>query len=393
MGGCSKKENQPPSAVATPAPKVLPKVSQEDALKFARSLQKAVEDGDRSAANSLLNWKAICNTATESLGLSERQRTSFAYGAMQRTLSDYGLMANLVKQVVADGSYRMLRIREKDGHTTVLCRLICDSGFSYHEYLLCKDCGNVRAFDMFSYLSGELVSATLRRAAIPATQQLSKSLLQRLTTADTDFMKHSDKFTAMSDAIQAQRGDEALRLYASLPGSLQRDKGVLLLRHQAAMQVGEQQLMEAIDDFRRYHPNDVCLDVLLIDYYALHAEYDKALECLDRLDLAVGGDTFLNAKRADLAYAKHDVPAAYRLAEEAIEGNPDLIAAYWTLLDICSLEKDHARTLETLERIEAKFDTDLSGVHDDPSYAEFRSSPQGQGWLRKHPKQPAPANN
>jgi hypothetical protein len=271
-------------------------------------------------------------------------------------------------------------------------RLINDAGLNYHEFLLRDEDGNVRACDVYIYLAGEKLTDTLRRAAIPLALQLSKSFLQRMTTTESAFIKHIDEFAAMSKAVQQQRGDEALRIFADLPRSLQKDKTVLLLRHQAASYVGEKETFKAVDDLLQYLPNDVCLDFLLIDYYFLRAEHDKALACIDRLDKAVGGDAFLDSRRADLTYAKRDVPAAYKLAEKAIAGAPALIDVYWELLGIATLERDHPRTLDALERIETNFETDLSGVHEDPTYAEFRSSPQGQEWIRKHPK-PASAEN
>ncbi len=80
------------------------------------------------------------------------------------------------------------------------------------------------------------------------------------------------------------------------------------MRYQAAAQTGEAELLQVVEDFRGYYPDDVCLDFLLVDYHVLRKEHDKALEAIDRLDASVGGDTHLNLLRPSPCTSKATRP-------------------------------------------------------------------------------------
>jgi tetratricopeptide (TPR) repeat protein len=365
-------------------------VSQEECLNFAHSLEKAVKDGDSGTANRLIDWKALSEAATDGLGMPDKERANFGRGVIDALTSDTGFITTVHKQVIAGGSYRFIRCREMGGRKTVLFRLINQMGFNYHEFRLRKQAENVQADDVYIYLAGEKLSKTLRRSAIPFAQHFSRNWFEKLTQSESEYIKHIDKFQALSDALRAKRYNEALRIYAGLPEALQKDKMILLMRYQAASQTSGEEVLKAAEDFRRFYPNDICLDFLLIDFYTLRKEHDKALESIDRLDKSLGGDAFLNSRRADMLYAKHETAKAYELVEKAIADSPDLVDPYWTLAGISLMEKDHARTLDFLQRIEKNFKLDLSGVGKSAAYAEFARSPQGQEWLRAHQRSANP---
>jgi tetratricopeptide (TPR) repeat protein len=360
-------------------------IPQEDCLAFALAFERAIQSGDVEAANPLVDWDAIAHAATAGLGIPPQTRAEFGRGVTDSLRSgDKGLFAAISGQVTAGGSYRFLRVREIDGHPTVLFRLINESGLNYHEFLLQKQAGKLRAVDLLIHLSGEKLSATLRRTATPLAQQWTKPLLQRLTTAVPEYVRHFDKFGTLSAAVREKRHDEALEIYGSMPEALRQDKAVLLMRHQAAMKTSEEELLRSIEDFRQYYPEDACLDFLLIDYYTLRGEYDQSIASIDRVDASVGGDPYLNTNRSDILYAKGEAAKAFALAEKAVADCPDLLDAHWTLLGLALLENDHERTLSTLTRIEQQFQLDLSGVDGSPEYEAFMQSSQGEKWARSH---------
>jgi predicted Zn-dependent protease len=240
------------------------------------------------------------------------------------------------------------------------------------------------ASDIYIYISGELLSETFRRAALPLAQEASKSFIERLTAAESEYVKNVDQLAKMAELMHQGRHAEVLATYAQLPEVLRREKGTLLMRYQAAAKVGEAELLKVVEDFRGYHPDDVCLDFLLIDYHILRKEYDEALGAIDRLDASVGGDPHLNLLRADSVYRQGDTAKAFDLVRQANAADPEAIDPYYTLLGLTVLEKDHEKTLAALKRIESRFGVDLSGVAQSPDYEEFRKSPQGQEWTRAH---------
>jgi tetratricopeptide (TPR) repeat protein len=384
LTGCAESPAPPsapsPARIASAAP-----ISDDECAAFARSLEASLRQSDVNTFNNHVDWKALVNTTTAGLGMPAQSEAGFHQGLLDSIRSETGFASQIIKQVAAGGSYTFLRIREMNGQKTVLFRMSTDAGLNYHEWLLANNGDNVLATDVYIYLSGELLTTALRRFALPVATQESKSLLQKLTTAESEYVTHLPKVAQMAEQLRQGRHDEVLRVYDTLPPALRQEKNLLLIRHQAASQISEQELLKAIDDFRAHHPADVCLDFLLIDYYALQGEHDKAIQSVDRLDASVGGDTYLDTLRADAVYKSGDTQKAFAIIDNSIAKSPDLIDLYWTSLGLSLLAKDHDRTLRSLRAIEDRFQLDLSGAHTQPQYAEFAQSPQGQEWIQAHP--------
>jgi tetratricopeptide (TPR) repeat protein len=384
----------PPAGAQAPAnkPAAAVQLSADECVQFARSMEASIKQGDLKAFDRLVSWNALLSRATDSLGFPPQHRAGFQRGVMDSLTSDKGFAAQIAGQVAAGGSYKFVRVRERNAQSSVLLRLVTDAGLNYHEWLLTKEGDNILASDVYIFLSGELLSDTLRRSALPVAREMSKSFVQRLTTTESEYVKQLDLLAEMAEQLREGRHAEVLEAYARLPEVLQREKSVLLLLHQAASKTGEDDLLKVIDDFRRYYPDDVCLDFLLIDYYALRKEHDKALATIDRLDASVGGDPHLDLLRAESVYQQGDVARAFELVRKSNAADPDAVEPYWTMLGLAVLEKDHVKTLAALERIESRFGIDLGGVAQAPEYSEFRKSPQGEKWTRAHAKVGDPPN-
>jgi hypothetical protein len=174
---------QAPSAANQPAAVQL---SEDECVQFARSMEATVMQGDLKAFDRLVDWNALMNRATDSLGFSPQHRAGFHRGVLDSVTSDTGFAAQMAGHVARGGSYKFLRVRERGGQPTVLLRLVSDAGLNYHEWLLTKAGGNVLASDVYIYIAGELLSDTLRRSALPVAKELSKSFIERLTVAESE---------------------------------------------------------------------------------------------------------------------------------------------------------------------------------------------------------------
>jgi tetratricopeptide (TPR) repeat protein len=374
-----------PLAKISPANKSAPaQPSEDECIQFARAMEACIKQRDLKAFDRLIDWNAILNKATDSLGFPPQHRAGFHRGVMDSVTSDKGFAAQIASHAAAGGSYKFLRVRERGGQPSVLFRMVSDAGLNYHEWLLAKTGTNVLASDVYIYISGELLSDTFRRSALPLAKEASRSFIERLAVAESEYVKNIDQLAMMVDQMQQGRHGEALATYARLPEVLRREKGTLLMRYQAAAKTSEAELLQVVEDFRGYYPDDVCLDFLLVDYHVLRKEYDKVLEAIDRLDASVGGDAHLNLLRAESVYQQGDTAQAFELVRKANAADPDAIDPYWTLLGLAVMEKDHDKTLACLERLESRFGMNMSGVQQAPQYADFIASPEGQKWQRAH---------
>lgn len=359
--------------------------TEKECLAFGAEIEEVVARGDANALNALINWNALVDRAIGGLNMSAESRRGFSSGFRQSLGGPDGLALQVVQAIAHGGSYRLLRVRRKGDGWEVLFRLNSEDGLNYHAFQVVKQSSErVRAIDLYIFSTGEDFSKSIRRLILPVVAQQSKSWLEKLTTDETDMVKHMKDFQQLGDCIRTEQYQRALDIAARLPESLRQQKVILLMRYQAAQNVSERELQNVIAEFQRLYPNDASLDLILIDGYLLKKEYDKALASVDRLDKSVGGDSFLNVIRANILGEQGMLTEAIAAANAAIEGNPDMQECYLTLVGLHLLSKDHARTVEALNLLEQRFEMQYNDLRQVPEYADFVQSPEGQQWMREH---------
>jgi tetratricopeptide (TPR) repeat protein len=241
--------------------------------------------------------------------------------------------------------------------------------------------GEIRIVKMYVYLAAETMAKILRRAFLAAVASESRTLLERLQGKESDFVKHIAETQAMTAAVQNGQPQRAIAIYRKLPLSLQKDKSLLLIRYRAAAELQDDEYTKAMDDFRKYHPDDPCIDIICVDAHFQDGEFDEALACVDRLDEAVGGDPYLELIRANVCIQDEDYDGARKLAHKALEAEEDLIDAQWCLITISLAEKDFDETSRLLTKLAEEFGMEFDDLTQVPEYAEYVKSPQYRQWL------------
>jgi tetratricopeptide (TPR) repeat protein len=210
-----------------------------------------------------------------------------------------------------------------------------EGGVNYHEVLLAKQStGPIRGQDIYLYLTGEFMSETLRRLYIAAAANESRGFLARLTGRESTYAKHLSQIQQMNSAIAQGHFRQALQVYEQLPDELKNDKTFLLLRLRAAQTLGDAEYQSAIDALHQLYPDDRSADLLSIDGHVMRKNYAKALDAIDRVDKAVGGDPYLEVVRANTYLKAGDLRSAQQCAGKAIEQDASLEDAYWALVTI-----------------------------------------------------------
>lgn len=395
LAGCGEKTSAPqPAAESSGAVKqrrvaktaAVKGASTEAAENFADRLSQAIQGGDAAAVYRLLDFGAMFDRAADGLPFSSKVKLDVRQGFLKGVRGS-GLVEQIITAPQSGGSYALLRVHSKRGKPHALFRMVSEAGINYHDFEVVEQGDAAVAADIYVYLTGEMMSQTFRRNLIPISAQVSRNWLQKLTLSETSFVKHIDDIQAMTNHSQGGRPREAIRVYKSLPADLRKDKNVLLIRHQAATALllqDEQEVLDAITDFRKYHPNDVCIDFLMIDAFALQKEYDKAIEAIDRFDKAVGKDPYLNVLRANMLLEKGDGAAAIRAARLAVEGAPEAPDSHWTFIGLGLQLGDHATVYDGLTSIERTHNQQFGDLRDVAEYAGFVKSPEGARWLAEH---------
>ncbi len=357
--------------------------SEEEAAELARKIEERVSQGDDGYLRRIVDWSLLFDRAMTGIELSEPSRSQLQQVFLAKSRIAENFAGELVKSTAMGGSYRFLRVHQKNGRMRILFRAdFGDSGLNYHDMLVVKDkAGKPRIGDIYVFLSAEDMSTTLRRALIPVAAQQNRSLLDKLRGVESEYMAHASEMHAMAMNIRAGNSREAMKIHDSLPASLQKQKSVMIMRYRAASDIGVAEVQEAAQDFRKCHPDDPCLDMLSIDLYATSGKTDQAIECIDRIDEAVGGDPRLNVVRAGCYRVTKRYDEAKKAAEKAVEADPADDAGHWELVTIALESQDFAEVNRLLTLIETQFDIKFGDLTQQPIYAEYVKSPEYQEWL------------
>jgi tetratricopeptide (TPR) repeat protein len=265
--------------------------------------------------------------------------------------------------------------------------LLPSKGINYHFFRLAvAEDGSVRAVDWYVFLSGQWQSETLRQAFLPLANTWAKGGAHLIAPTEGQFVTHFHDIAAMVESYQKKDFEQVLQLYRALPESLQRHMMPFALRLGAAQALRGDEQRRALDDFRKFYPNDAAVDLIVFDDLVAKKSFDSALAGLDRIDKAVGGDPHLKVLRARVLLKQGKQAEAQKMAETAISEEPTLKGAYYFLTDRALQAKDFAKTAELLTTLETKCGVKFKDLTKVPAYREFVKSPEYKAWLKSHHK-------
>ena len=238
------------------------------------------------------------------------------------------------------------------------------------NYLVLYPTPDGRAGDIYVFVSGERMSATMRRllgAGLGAGEAGERGI-QTLEQMDAALLR--------GDA------DAALRAYETLPDSLKNTTAVQVKRVQAASLLDDRaRLAAVVADVDRRLPDDPALDLLKVGVYG--DDPAKLVATLRRLDAAVGGDPHLRGMLAEHLPDVGESEEALRVATAAAEAEPDLWQPVYGLLAAHIGLGDHAAAVGVLRRLRDEWDvafdredftewyTGGEAFVDSPEYAAF----------------------
>ncbi len=365
----------------TASPLPAQEVKEDAALAVGRAIEKAFAEGTLEAADAHFNADAMLDLTLAGVNATDAQKKGFRAGAKK------GLrLSAILRQVESKfDTFTLLRFRADGARPRLLFRSLGDGGVNYMELLVAPAGTSVKVVDIYSYFTGEPMSRTFRRLFVNAMAQ-QPGFLDRLMKKENEYVKNLPKIQAITRQINAGQPAEALKAIAALPALLRSDKTLLVLRLQAAAQVGEKECMAALEDFRKACPDDPALDFLSIDALFLARRFDEVRKAVDRLDKRLGGDPYLEVFRANSHIEEGEFEKAKTHARAAIEKDETLLDPYWTMITISLREKLYGETAAWLTRIEAA-GVELADLTTVPDYAGFVKSPAYAKWKKSRAKE------
>jgi len=389
LSGCGSKTDPPteqPHESELTADWTTP--SMAEAEEFARRLEEQAASDPSAALDRAMAWPVLFDRITGGFGIDKKELAAAERDWTESAAERIG--GPIAASIHGGGSYELLRVHTADGQPRALFRLLGYDGTSnYHDYVLLKrPDGQVKAIDMFVFLSGEPLSQSMRRMFLPFAAEQNKGLIDKLGGRESDHIKNLDKFQEISSAIQRQDYATALRVYKTLPASLKKDKSVMIIRLHVSGELARvtydmSEYDQAIKELHIQFAEDPSLDLLSANAYLATKQYDKALVAIDRLDKSLGGDPFLDAMRGSIWINQGKLDMAQESIGRARQAMPDTTAVFLTSIGLALAKEDHQAVLDHLIEGEERFGLQFNDLTTMPEYKNFIRSPQYQQWKNR----------
>jgi hypothetical protein len=358
-------------------------VSLKECERFGLSLEECARTRDVKQFEASVDWDQLFASAVNGIPAQDKVRRTFKDASTADLRGAKGLATSICNAVTVGGSFRFLRAREENGSARALFRWTHadGGGFDYVEFTLADDGnGGSMAVDIDVCGDGGSVAQKLRRYFLSLSSDASKNLADKLRGNDRAYVQHKSEVESLQDCFARGENKKALELFAALPPELKKESGLLHLRLDAARAVSNEEFQSALEEARTLRPNDPTLELVAFDHFQLTRRADDAMNSLQRLDEAIGGDPYIDWLRANLWRVQGDAKQAREACVRALAKDPKLVDAHWTLLALSVEEPNYDATLAELKRMDATFDIDWSDLPKTPAYAEFVKSPQWAEW-------------
>jgi hypothetical protein len=346
-----------------------------------RKIEEAFRKGDPAALDRAIDVEALLDRALKGVGGASESLAGFRNGVKK----SFQFGPRVAQQLGTDGTYTFLRVRRAGAERRAVFRMLVGESYSYQEFLLeSRAGGEPRIADVYIHLSAEWMSESLRRGYLSLLAKEPGALAKALG-AENEYAKHLPRISEFSKLAREGKHAEALKAWAELPAEVRKEKSVLVVRCTAALQVGGEEALRALEDLKAAVPGDPCISVLSIGPLTDAGKDAEALRAVDDLDRAVGGDPFLHVVRSWIHSGAGRGDRARESARKAVEGEKGLAIAYWTLINLSLREKKFAETAKALSELEAGTGARIDELKGEP-FAEFVKSPEYEAWLRSRRK-------
>jgi tetratricopeptide (TPR) repeat protein len=354
-------------------------ITDEECATFGTQIAELFSTSKHTEAVRLLDTFAFADRVLVGLGMSDKDATEFKTGLA--TNLGKGLATNLA----TFSSARYLRIQHVGGEKRALVRMLGANGtVNYFAFIVARRAnGSLKWVDLFNYLTGETLTETSRRSVLPLVAEGKKNILEKLTSSESDYVKHFPKLTRCSQLLQQGKNTEVMKELALLPASLQSNRFVLSLRIRATQDVDEEAYAKVITDWEKAFPDDASLDLISIDGDCMRKDFASAVKRIDSLSARIGGDDYLTYLKGNVQMMGGQYAEARRSARAALAAEPTLTSAWDTLLNTSLKEKQFDETVSLLIEFGALYPhADMKTIVDgEAAYEEFRASEAYRNWV------------
>ncbi|MFY0631632.1 MAG: hypothetical protein JXR05_14750 [Flavobacteriaceae bacterium] len=303
--------------------------------------------------NKLFDLKTFLKSVVIKSNDPEIKKMNNGFARGFRDSFDYGKI--IIREVGEEGTYDFFKsyVDEEQKYHLVF-RLYVEDGLNYHDYKLDVTNGEPRIVDFYVYLTGENFSQTLRTIYKTAMSANKKNFFGGTTNKFASDLKKISAIKKLRIQGDFERAD---KIYRTISAESKKNKTFKLIGIIIAGSLNDESRMsKMISDYEKSFPNDPSLYLVSIDGAFVNEEYDRALNLVNKLDEAIGGDDFLNYFRANLYYAKQDLKKAIEYVEIFTSDYSGFMDGYDTALTLYIENGNNKKAIETLDLFVTKFE-------------------------------------
>lgn len=373
-------KSRPTATAAARAP------TDDAARALALSFEDAVRRGARDECLELFDTATMLERASKGIPATEKVKKHFRDGSREWWTADAGVVGSAIATVAGGGSLRWLHLAERGGERTAVFRLArADASAPEYLELVLASRGDKAAIAVDAWSSTDAVahSRVLRRWLLALVADAGRTLPERIAGDDRAFALAGRTFETIDSAFAAGRNVDALAAWGTLPEALRRDPSVVLSRLRAALAAGTETFDATLAEVRASGAVDGSVELLAIDVAIATNRPALALEALDALARTGLPDPYIHALRGSILRDLGRAEEARAACRRALDADPRLEDAYWTLLGLAIEGQRYEEALALLTRMDEHFEVDWRDVARSPAYAAFLDSKPGSRWRAK----------
>lgn len=355
-----------------------------DTTKFdymGRAIDSTLYAGDASYLNDLFDKDHMIKKVTKES--DEAYVKEFNIGFEQGVRNSFNLGQQIIVEVGENGTYDFVKSRvNSKGEYHLLFRLYGDNeGLNYHDFKLEKVGAEYKIVDVFFFTSGEYLTETfsnLYNATLSSRPGLLSRFFKKTVLDDLLTIKEIKPLMASGDYKQAYEK------YKKLSSEGKKQKAIQLIGVQIASNIDDETYGRYIKKYEESFSNDPSLYLISIDGYILSEEYNKSLQTIDKLDKALGGDSFLNLLRANVNYYMNNVGKAIEHLEVFMYDYPFFFDGFDSALSLYIEDGKFENAINILTIMIDRFEVDKAELKTvvEENFADFAKSPEYIKWSK-----------
>jgi Tetratricopeptide repeat. len=319
---------------------------------------------------------------------SERGRSEFARG-FAKTAQAKTLVSDIFGQLDRSpgSATKFMRVVTRGAEQRPLLRFdYGDSGFEYIEFVVQRDAnGSVRIVDWAPLSGGELYSEVIGRMARILSDP-APGLIQTLLGIPKIDEATAKRMKAIAELRRKGDPRGAYEQMEKLPAVIADSRVMLSQRASLASEAGDDDAYrKVLARLEQLHGKDPAAAFMLLDHYYYTQDLDKVLQGITAIESRVGVDGMTQMLRANIymMLGKHTEAVTY--ARKAIEVEPDMNKAYFTLAQSHVALGQFAEAVKVYTTLQKDFGYQFTKENfaQDATFTKFIDSPQFKKWLHE----------